>query len=72
MSGTGWQVSGFAHRQLVAHLIYQDGEFLNAACGKPWMMSDGVTSHPYEFARQVIKVRKCRVCARTKRAKETL
>lgn len=61
---TGWRVSGFNPAR--AHFIYEDGEYLQAACGVMWWMSDGVTSMPWE---QVPQTRKCGRCVRTRKVR---
>ncbi len=55
-----WNLSGF---RKVSHFIYEDGEFLKAACGTFWWMSDAVT------ARETSEP-KCRKCASSRRVKD--
>jgi len=57
-----WRLSGFRN---VAHFIYEDGEYLEAACGTFWWMSDDVTSNSLKRTD-----RRCKHCLRTKRVRE--
>ena len=56
-----WRVSGFYRNVPKAHLIYEDGEYLKARCGRMWHMSDAVTSRPLS---DVKVARKCKRCAK--------
>jgi len=57
-----WRLSGF---RKIAHYIYDDGEYLRAACGTSWWMSDGIS------ASDVTEITpKCKACAKSKRVKE--
>jgi hypothetical protein len=57
---TGWLISGF--RPHIAHLIVENGEYLEAACGITWWMSDSCTSR---IATDLPYVPRCKRCQRT-------
>ena len=61
---TGWKISGLRR---VAHYIYEDGEYLKAACGTIWWMSDAMACKPSE---NYPDIPRCKRCQRSRRVKE--
>ena len=56
---TGWLVSGFYRNVPRAHLIYEDGKYLKARCGRTWRMSDAVSSRPLAEVKVAVKCKRC-------------